>query len=68
MLMAILESETHREKREWLSNFLWHWRNSGALTAETAEEIMRILEQEPGKTEPCRFPDPKALLQSLETY
>ena len=66
--MAILESEIYREKREWLSDFLWHWRHSGALTGETAGEVLRILEQEPGKTQPCQFPDPKALLQSLETY
>jgi len=66
--MAILESETYRKKRDWLSDFLWHWRDSGALTGETAEEILRILEQEPGKTEPCQLPEPKALLQMLETY
>ena len=65
--MATLESETYREKRDWLSDFLWQWRGSGALTGETAEAILRILEQEPGKTEPWKRPDPQDLLQSLET-
>ena len=67
ILMPILESETHRDKREWLSNFLWHWRNSGALTDETAEAVLHVLATERGKTGAWQCPDPQDLLQILET-
>ena len=65
--MDMQESELHRKKLEWLSSFLWHWQNSGVLTAETAETLLHILQQEPGKTEPCQFPDARDLVRNLET-
>ena len=62
-----MNQEYQLEKRAWLSEFLWHWQDSGALTGEAAEAVLHVLEQEPGKTGPCQYPDPKDLLQGLET-
>ena len=58
---------TDQETVVWLSSFLWHWEDSGALYDETAEAILRTLQEVDGQTQPYRYPDPKVLLQSLET-